>query len=101
MAIASIPNIDFSSLQELSGISRQQESTASTSFSQVFQQMMNQVSDTQAQAQQDILSIAAGETDSLHTVTMDIAKATLALNTVVQVRNKAMDAYNEVMRITL
>ncbi len=100
MSIASISNIDFSSIKEISGISQQEES-ASTSFSSVLNQMMEQVNETGAQAEQDLLSIATGEADNLHTITMNIAKADLALQTTVQVRNKVMDAYNEVMRMTL
>jgi flagellar hook-basal body complex protein FliE len=51
--------------------------------------------------QADTIKLATGNIDSLHTLTIDLAKAELAVQTLVQVRNKALDAYNEIMRITL
>lgn len=71
------------------------------SFTDVLKQAINNVNQTDAIAQNDTLRIAAGQADDLHTITMNIAKADLALQTLVLVRNKAIDAYNEVMRISL
>ncbi len=45
--------------------------------------------------------IATGQSDDLHTLMIDTAKADLALSTLVQVRNRALESYNEIMRMSL
>ena len=51
--------------------------------------------------QGDAVALATGKSDALHNITINAAKADLAITTVVSVRNKALEAYNEIMRITL
>ena len=41
----------------------------------------------------------AGENVDLHTVMLDLERADLGFRTMVQVRNKLLDAYKEVMRL--
>jgi len=43
--------------------------------------------------------MAAGKVENLHDVTIAAEKADLALQLTIQIRNKIMDAYNEIMRI--
>jgi flagellar hook-basal body complex protein FliE len=40
-----------------------------------------------------------GETDSIHSVLIAAEKASIALDMIIQVRNKIIDAYNEIMRM--
>jgi flagellar hook-basal body complex protein FliE len=47
------------------------------------------------------LLLSVGSLDDLHTLTIQTAKADLALETLVQLRNKALDAYNEIMKMPL
>ncbi|HAN20862.1 MAG: flagellar hook-basal body complex protein FliE [Clostridiales bacterium GWF2_36_10] len=70
-------------------------------FADMLEDAVANVYNTDAAVQVDALKIASGDTDALHTLTIDMAKADLAIQTLVQVRNKALDAYNEIMRITL
>lgn len=73
----------------------------STSFSEIFRNAVDAANETDARAKADELAVATGESDDLHTLMINVAKADLALQTLVQLRNKALDAYNEIMRITL
>ena len=70
-------------------------------FADVLKDAITNVVETNEAVQMDAIKIATGDVDSLHQITIDIAKADLAVQTLVQVRNKALDAYNEIMRITL
>lgn len=70
-------------------------------FEDMFKEAIDNVVDTDASIQVDAIKIAAGDTDALHDLTINMAKADLAIQTLVQVRNKALEAYNEIMRITL
>lgn len=44
---------------------------------------------------------AAGRTDNIHQVMIAAEKADVALQFTLQIRNKIMDAYNEIMRMQL
>ena len=70
-----------------------------------FQDYLNesvlQVLNTDAATKTDIVNLVTGNSDALHTIAINTAKADLAIQTLVAVRNKALDAYNEIMRITL
>jgi len=50
---------------------------------------------------QDTYNLATGKTDDMHTIMINAAKADMALQTMVQLRNKIVEAYTEVMRINL
>ncbi|MGI5891303.1 MAG: flagellar hook-basal body complex protein FliE [Bacillota bacterium] len=98
MTISSISATDFINTPNNTILQEQEKFSSFTDF---FQQALDQVKLTEDQVQQDILNMATGEANNLHDITINIAKADLALQTFVQIRNKALDAYNEVMRITL
>jgi len=70
-------------------------------FGDVLKEAIENVVETDNAVKLDAINLAAGDTDALHMLTIDMAKADLALQTLVQIRNKALDAYNEIMRITL
>jgi len=70
-------------------------------FADMLQSVVSSVYETDAAVQTDAVKIATGDTDAVHTLTIDMAKADLAIETLVQVRNKALDAYKEIMNITL
>ena len=46
-----------------------------------------------------IQQVALGETDNLHQVMMNMERTRLEFNLLLQVRNKAMEAYQELMRM--
>jgi flagellar hook-basal body complex protein FliE len=59
---------------------------------------LNEVNDVQLQAEDLNAKLATGELEYLHQATATSQKATLALDLVVQVRNKVVEAYQEIMR---
>jgi len=75
--------------------------TSGASFAEIFENAIDNVKEAEAIAQRDELLVATGQVDDLHTVIINATKAELALSMLVQVRNKALDAYNEVMNMTL
>ncbi len=70
-------------------------------FSQIFRDLINNVNETDRVSKEDIFKIASGNADDLHNIMINSEKAELATLTLVQVRNKVLDAYNEIMRVTL
>jgi len=79
------------------------EDNSKFSFSDILKQMVNDVNVTDAQTKTDAYNLAMGYTDlaDLHNIEINAVKADLALRTVTSVRNKVMDAYNEIMRLTV
>ena len=49
--------------------------------------------------QQVIQSVAAGQTDDLHRLVMSLESTKLSFDLALQVRNKILDAYQEMMRM--
>ena len=69
-------------------------------FAQVLQNSIEQVSQTQRQAETMAAKFAAGESDAnLHEVMISLQKANLSFQEMVQVRNKLVTAYNDVMNM--
>ncbi|NCA67765.1 MAG: flagellar hook-basal body complex protein FliE [Clostridia bacterium] len=93
-----INNINYNSINNKNDVA---ENENFIPFKDMFEDAIKNVTETNATVQTDIIKLVTGETDDLHTLTINLAKADLAIQTLVQVRNKALDAYNEIMRITL
>jgi len=73
--------------------------TAASGFQDIFQDIITQAKETQEVANQDSIKLAMGQTDDLHTIMINAEKAAIALELTVQVTSKAINAYNEIMRM--
>ena len=71
------------------------------SFADVFKDALKNAQDTQKVCEDDNIKVALGEIDDLHTVQINMQKAALALETFVSMKNTAVDAYNEIMRMSI
>lgn len=69
------------------------------SFKSIFEDALNNYVDAEAQVDEDIYKLSVGESDDLHNLMINTKKAELSLELVIQLRNKALDAYNEIMRM--
>jgi flagellar hook-basal body complex protein FliE len=106
MTITPISGINLSNeitktAQAVNKPNSQTNSDSFVSFNDIFNNAIDQASSTESITNQDAIKVATGQTDDLHTVMINSAKADLALQTLVEIRNKVIDAYNEVMKITL
>lgn len=73
--------------------------TSAGEFQGIFQDIITQAKETQEIANQDSLNLAMGQTDDLHNIMINAEKAAIALELTVQVTSKAINAYNEIMRM--
>lgn len=80
-----------------------QETRQGNTFADMLKNMVKNVNETDAQTKIDSYNMAMGVTDlqDLHNIEINAAKADLALRTVTSVRNKVLEAYTEIMRITI
>lgn len=78
------------------------EETGETgTFLDVFKALVDNVKETDAQVQQDAIDLMLGDVDDLAQIQVNLEKAATAVDLLVTVKNKAVDAYNEIMRMTV
>ena len=70
-------------------------------FQDIFQNAVQDVRNTESNLQSQQYLLSTGQINDPHTVQIAASEAQLATNMLVQLRNKALDAYNELMRISL
>ena len=68
-------------------------------FSTVVDKVVGQANQHLQSANQSVDKLAKGETDDFQSVVMSMAKADLSFRFVMEIRNKLMDAYQEIMRM--
>ncbi len=61
--------------------------------------VMRKVSEHQAQADKMVIDLATGRDTNIHNTMLELEKADIAFKYAVQLRNRALDAYQELMRI--
>lgn len=72
-----------------------------TSFSTMLKDAINEVNDTQAISDVYTNKLVNGQDVELHDVMIAAQKANVTLNTALSIRNKAVEAYQEVMRMSV
>jgi flagellar hook-basal body complex protein FliE len=62
---------------------------------------MDQVNQVQLRGEKSLEDFSVGEADSIHKVIIDMEESLMSLKFAVQVRNKAVEAYQEIMRMQM
>jgi len=68
-------------------------------FSEQLWKALEEVNALQKEADQAVLEVALGKEENLHRAIIALERANLALGLAVQVRNKVIEAYQEIMRM--
>ncbi len=69
------------------------------SFSDVLKKFVNDVNSLQKKADVSIEKLAAGEVADVHQVMVAVEEANIALELMLEIRNRIVDAYQEIMRM--
>ncbi len=97
-AINQMRGIDSSSpLLKTSDVKKQ----GAVSFSETMKRYINDANDLQTKADNDIKRIIAGEEVDAHEVMTAVEKAGISFEMVMEIRNKMLEAYREVMKTPL
>lgn len=86
------------SFPEVSGA---KSTSAAEGAGKFFSELVSKVNDMQIQSDQAIQGLATGENKNLHEVMISMEKASISFQFLSQVRNKAVEAYQEVMRMQI
>jgi flagellar hook-basal body complex protein FliE len=80
-------------------VGKTRPSAALDSFGQILGDAITSLNQKDANANNAIVRLAAGEDIELHQVMMAMQEADISMQMALQVRNKIVDAYQEVMRM--
>jgi flagellar hook-basal body complex protein FliE len=71
----------------------------SSAFSEILGDAIQQVNNLQSQAGQEVQRVMTGETTDIHTAMIAVQKADVSFQMMMQVRNKLVSAYQEIMKL--
>ncbi len=92
------PLSGFSSSEKVKGA---QPASGGASFKDTLNNFLSDVNQMQKKADQSIEKMVSGEITDVHQVMTSVEEANTAFNMMMELRNKVMDAYQEIMRIRL
>jgi len=86
-------------LPVLPGENGNQQGAGSGSFSDILNNAIGKLNDTQIRADNLAMEFLTGEVQDLHQVTIAMQEAKLSMQLAVEVRNKVVEAYQEISRM--
>lgn len=104
MDISSISGISTNQISSIFDNSSLKKADESNSFSDVLSAAMGSIEETndlQNSAEQEEVRFALGESDNTHDLLVAETKAAVALQYTVAVRDKIIDAYKELMQMSI
>jgi flagellar hook-basal body complex protein FliE len=87
------------SLPQIAQVDASGSSGGTGAFQSMLEGMIAPVEQSQAQASQAVQNFLSGGDEELHSVALAAQRADLQFNLFLQVRNKAVSAYQEIMRM--
>lgn len=94
-SLAYAPDDDVGSLP---GVPPAQESGKPLSFGSVLQSQLQQLDGSLKLAEEQSVRLASGQAESLHRVMLDIEQARISLQLALQVRNRVIEAVQDLQR---
>lgn len=94
-----VDNSSIDKVKDLNGTISGDSQVAGKSFSDTLNDAINSVNQLQKASDKAAQDLATGKTDNVADVMIASEQADIALRVMVQVRNKIIDAYNEIMKM--
>lgn len=88
-------------LTATTSVGKATQQTDGSSFSEFLKSAIEQVNNDQVASDKMAESLATGQAPDLHTVMITTEKAQLSFQLAVQIRNKALESYQEIMRMQM
>jgi flagellar hook-basal body complex protein FliE len=76
-----------------------QEAAGGSSFQSILGDLVKQVDELQSDANRSIEGLVTGETKNIHDVSVRVAEAGIAFDLMMEVRNKLLDAYQQISQM--
>lgn len=94
-------NIDAISLLNKPELQKTSQNANGVDFAGYLKNALDKVNDSQIDAENATLDLITGKTNDIHQVMIASEEAKLSLELAVQIRNKLVDSYQEIMRMQL
>ena|SRR5690625_342105 len=91
----------LTSLQEPTKRISNEPNESNVSFANILKSALNKVNEAELEADVKTELLANGQIDQLHDVMISAQKASLTVETAVQIQQKVIDTYNEIMRMQI
>ncbi|MEL3971334.1 flagellar hook-basal body complex protein FliE [Rossellomorea oryzaecorticis] len=101
MAIHSISSLNSGVLSPSLSKKQISPSDATENFGQLLKKTIEEVNQTQVHSDRMTEKLVRGENVDLHQVMIASQKASITLQTTMEVRNKVVEAYQEIMRMPM
>ena len=102
MAVGNIAGLNVASTSYYVDTEKQRNvNNGSSPFADYLKDALNDANKMIIESERLAEDYAAGRTDNMHQVLIAAEKADIALQFTMQVRNKILDAYNEIMRMQI
>lgn len=79
----------------------QKDNKSDVNFSTILKNAIQKVNNVEHESDLKTEALAQGKVDDLHDVMLSAQKASITVETAVQMQQKVIDAYNEVMRMQI
>lgn len=89
----------ISQISAVGSVGTSSATSNASSFGDILKTAISDVNNLQLKAQQDDQMLVTGDINNIHNVMIDATKADIALELTIQVKNKILDAYQEIMRM--
>lgn len=100
MSINSINSINtLNNIQQTGKVNKTE--SKGNEFSNVLEEAIDMLDQSQKATQSANLSLLTGDVDNIHSVIIEAEKAEIALSLALQIRNKIIESYNDIMRIQI
>lgn len=95
----------ISSINSLNQVQQPDKVNKTTSkgidFSNLLEEAIDKLDQSQKASQSANLSLLTGNVDNIHSIIIEAEKAEIALSLALQIRNKIIESYNDIMRIQI
>jgi flagellar hook-basal body complex protein FliE len=97
--MSNINGIDFLLPNKLeSNKNKTEENKSGVDFAKLLKDSIKEVNDAQLAADEAVQKVLSGETKDIHETMITLQKADVSLKLMMEVRNKLIEAYQEIMR---
>ncbi|OQY19102.1 MAG: flagellar hook-basal body complex protein FliE [Desulfobacteraceae bacterium 4572_35.1] len=86
-------------LKSLTPSLNQTQPKNNSGFGDMLSDAIKETNDTQLKADQAVSDLATGKADNIHEVMLSMEEADISMRMLVQMRNKVVDAYQEIIRM--
>jgi len=101
MSISEVGGVGFLASPSLQAIESRAQSSTQADFSSWLGSEVEKVNEQVLSADKQVRDLAVGQTQNLHEVMIALEEAKLSLSLLVQIRNRALEAYQDILRMQI